>query len=807
MEISRGPSDQVVSSPGPHQGPEVAAYQRGSVLADCLRPASIILGLLYVLFGMAYAQLPPPDARVLSPPAFATAVLLLGLSWALGRYDRWQARAHLLAATVAGLVLVNVLLHLVVTRDPLQVINLVLLIVGAAFLFSSTTWLIGLVLVIQMSWWSIALSPLGDRTWIPYGLGLVAASALSLMIHLARSRSHQYLQNLRRLARKQSFKVEERARQLETLIDLSHEMNQSLDLGGLLHHVGGVLRARFGYDYVAVFLLEPGEQGLALRAATGEEGRELVESGHRVPLGEDNLIGTVAERREPMILSASAEPEGSAFASTPPSMGSEMALPLETGGALVGVLDIRAEAPDAFDETDLRLCLSLAGQLAMAIQNASRYELEHSRRLLTEHLYAVGRALSRTLETPEILDLILDSLGQIVSFDRASVLLARGDELEIVAARGFPAESNPQEIRVPITKDDVYDRICRTKAPLVLPQIRASDGWKYVDDLPRAQSWVGLPLIDAADEVIGMLSLTREAPEPYTEEEAALGTAFAGQAGVALQNARLYMELSQAYQQLERLDRAKSDFISLASHELRTPLTVMMGYTHMLLREPLMLEDPGAKMMIEGLEVGVTRLQEIVDRMVDVAEIESQHLQLHYLPISLYELLEEVSWSFTDVAKERHLTLSVEDFSMLPDVEADHVNLYKVFYHLLMNAVKYTPDGGDIRISAREVKLDRSDRQVPGIDVMVRDTGIGIDPDHHEKIFGKFFQLGEVTLHSSSDVNFGGGGPGLGLAIVRGIVEAHGGRVWVESPGYDAQACPGSCFHVVLPLEQPAKDM
>jgi signal transduction histidine kinase len=484
-------------------------------------------------------------------------------------------------------------------------------------------------------------------------------------------------------------------------------------------------------------------------------------------------------------------------------VGSELALPLETGGALVGVLDIRAKAPDAFGEADIRLPQSLAGQLAMAIQNASRYELERSRRLLTEHLYAVGRALSRTLEATEVLDLILDSLGQIVPFDRASVLLERGDELEIVAARGFPADSNPLAIRVPITEDDVYQRICQTNAPLVLARITDEDHWQYVEDLPRARSWGGLPLIDAEDEVIGMLSLTRETADSYTDDEVALGTAFAGQAGVALQNARLYMELSQAYQQLERLDRAKSDFISLASHELRTPLTVMMGYTHMLLREPLVEEDEGAKMMIEGLEVGVTRLQEVVDRMVDVAEIESQHLQLHCLPISLHELLQEVSWGFAEAIEQRDLTIDLEDFSQLPVVEADHVSLYKVFYHLLMNAVKYTPDGGEIVVSAVEDTLDLQDRRVPAIDVIVTDTGIGIDQDQHEQVFGKFFQIGEVTLHSSSDIKFRGGGPGLGLAIVKGIVEAHNGRVWVESPGYDADACPGSSFHVVLPLRQP----
>ena len=132
---------------------------------------------------------------------------------------------------------------------------------------------------------------------------------------------------------------------------------------------------------------------------------------------------------------------------------------------------------------------------------------------------------------------ILENLALIVKYDRASVLLENGNELEIVAARGYPEGSNPLNIRVKVKENDVFHTIYRTQKPLSVREILNRPDWYQVEALPQVRSWAGLPLINAEDEVIGMLSLTRELPQPYTKDEIALGAAFAGQAAVALQNA------------------------------------------------------------------------------------------------------------------------------------------------------------------------------------------------------------------------------------------------------------------------------
>jgi signal transduction histidine kinase len=120
-----------------------------------------------------------------------------------------------------------------------------------------------------------------------------------------------------------------------------------------------------------------------------------------------------------------------------------------------------------------------------------------------------------------------------------------------------------------------------------------------------------------------------------------------------------------------------------------------------------------------------------------------------------------------------------------------------MIYQLIINAIKYTPDGGTVTVSTRTTTMDED---LPCIEVAVKDTGIGLNAEHHELIFEKFYQVGSVALHSSGKTNFKGGGPGLGLAIVRGAVRAHGGKVWVESSGHDEVNFPGSTFFLQLPL-------
>jgi signal transduction histidine kinase len=255
-------------------------------------------------------------------------------------------------------------------------------------------------------------------------------------------------------------------------------------------------------------------------------------------------------------------------------------------------------------------------------------------------------------------------------------------------------------------------------------------------------------------------------------------------------------ELEQMNETLQKIDKTKTNFIQISAHELRTPLTLIMGYSQMLAQDTR--SDPELLKLAQGILEGSERMADIVDSMLDVSRIDSNSLFLKKTGLQIDLLIKKIQKGFAQALKDRNIQLNTEGLYELPLIPADPGLLQKVFYHLIMNAIKFTPDGGSVTVSGRYV----NGVELPQVEIAVRDTGIGIDVSSRKAIFEKFNQTGEVLLHSSGKTKFKGGGPGLGLAIARGIVEAHGGRIWVESLGYNEATNPGSTFYVSLPVEK-----
>ena len=255
-------------------------------------------------------------------------------------------------------------------------------------------------------------------------------------------------------------------------------------------------------------------------------------------------------------------------------------------------------------------------------------------------------------------------------------------------------------------------------------------------------------------------------------------------------------ELERTNEMLKNIDRTKTNFIQISAHELRTPLTLIMGYSQMLEQDTK--NDPQLLSLAQGILDGSERMTSIVESMLDVSRIDSNTLSLKKTVVPIEMLIKKVNKGFAKAFEERNIVVNIGDLHELPPVPADPDLLLKAFNHIIMNAIKFTPDGGSITISGRCL----NGNEQPEVEIAIRDTGIGIDPALHQLIFEKFGQAGDVLMHSSGKTKFKGGGPGLGLAIARGIVEAHGGRIWVESPGYDEHLNPGSTFFVSLPAEK-----
>jgi len=259
-------------------------------------------------------------------------------------------------------------------------------------------------------------------------------------------------------------------------------------------------------------------------------------------------------------------------------------------------------------------------------------------------------------------------------------------------------------------------------------------------------------------------------------------------------------KLEQITADLSLLDRTKSDFISVAAHELKTPLTLIEGYSSMLkdLVEPSQKKEE-ISILLSGIKKGIDRLGEMIKDMIDVSLIDNNMLSLKFQPTWLNQLFTGLEFEFKNILEERDLKLIIKPFAGSNEMMfADTERIQQVLANVLSNAIKYTPNGGKIIVDGRIL---------PGfVEVLIKDNGIGISEDDQIRIFEKFSALGDVSLHSSSKINFKGGGPGLGLPIAKGILEAHGGSIWVESEGYNEDTLPGSTFHLLVPLRKKPPD-
>ena len=258
-------------------------------------------------------------------------------------------------------------------------------------------------------------------------------------------------------------------------------------------------------------------------------------------------------------------------------------------------------------------------------------------------------------------------------------------------------------------------------------------------------------------------------------------------------------ELEKAHAELQRVEKMKSDFIILASHELRTPLSSVYGHAQLLLQNPGIPgtpdEEGSACYLLQRIADATQRLDQVFDEIRNVSLIDADRLNLAQEPVALKPLIHNMVENLRSLGPPRDLQFEFHGLADLPLITGDTKRLHQAIWNVVSNAIKCTPDGGRIHIAGRRLE--------DTVHLSIQDTGVGIPPDEREHIFDRFYVLENTMLHHSSKTAFKGGGLGLGLAVTRGIIEAHGGRIWAESEGYDEEKLPGSTFHILLPLRKP----
>jgi two-component system sensor histidine kinase BarA len=249
--------------------------------------------------------------------------------------------------------------------------------------------------------------------------------------------------------------------------------------------------------------------------------------------------------------------------------------------------------------------------------------------------------------------------------------------------------------------------------------------------------------------------------------------------------------LAQAVERLQEADRVKSNFLATVSHELRTPLTSVIGYSEMLLEGIAgELNEEQREYVRTVMEKG-DQLLVLITGILDISRMEAGQMKFDKEPFDLDEVVSVALSTIAPNARRKKINLSCDIPPELPRVLGDRDKVRQVLLNLLNNAIKFTPEGGAIAIIAEEGGLSQNSTQPKAVRVAVRDTGIGVSPEYHQRVFDPFFQVDNTSTREY-------GGTGLGLSIVKRFIEAHGGNVWLDS-----REGGGSTFHFTLPLAPP----
>lgn len=402
-----------------------------------------------------------------------------------------------------------------------------------------------------------------------------------------------------------------------------------------------------------------------------------------------------------------------------------------------------------------------------------------------EQILEISRELTSTVTLEPLLHKIVETAAALTDSEAASILLlnTRTGELRFRAASGSP-EEHLSDIPVPV-KSSIAGAVLLSGKPAVISDVEA-DPRHYQEVGKRVgvetRSLLAVPLSINVRHIGVLEAINKRGQKVFGPDDIETLSALAAQAAVAIENARLVGELREAYARLGELDRMKSDFIAIASHELRTPLSLVLLYAAMLQEQ--VREDAEAEKQLDAVLRASMRLKHIIETMLNLRYLETGEIDLDVTAFDLCALIREVCSDYRDIAEPGGLALRIDLPADEVSITADQEKVRVVLDNLISNAVKFTSSGDEVKVALECLPDD--------VAISVADTGIGIPQSELDKIFERFHQVEDHMTRRH-------GGMGLGLSIVKGLVELHGGRVTVEStPGQ------GSRFVVVLPVESPA---
>ncbi len=582
--------------------------------------------------------------------------------------------------------------------------------------------------------------------------------------------------------------------QLSVAANVSRATTTILDRDLLIAEVVELMRSRFDLYYVGLFLLDETEAYAVLQSGAGQAGRIQVERGHKLAVDNRSLIGQAILSNESRV----AANVKTAVNYTPnpflPDTRSEAALPLRMHGRIIGALTVQSTDLDAFSEETITVLQSLSDQLAISIENATLFAQAEAALQEMSNLYEASRQLGEAPDQNSTYAALISFAETSQLCDSIQVVMPTVAEengeryITVATAWSRPGITFSVPRQLPLAQIAPYHQPSETASKVVIfadsqHEATLSEYWRTLLKAANITSTALLPIFAEGQWLATVILHRTGQKRPFTEEELKGLRTLVDQSAAILANQRLFAEIQAANEKLRQLDQLKTQFLANMSHELRTPLNSIIGFSRVILKGIDGPITPEQEEDLTSIHNNGQHLLTLINEILDMAKIEAGKMTLTFEEVDLAHIAREAITAVSHMLAEKDLALRTDINQHLPTIEADPVRLKQILINLLSNAAKYTDEG--------EVELVVFQDGTDCVQLMVRDTGIGIAPEDRETLFRAFEQVDSSPTRVS-------GGTGLGLPLTKWMVEMHHGKIW-----FDSQLGQGSTFYVRLPLVQP----
>lgn len=574
--------------------------------------------------------------------------------------------------------------------------------------------------------------------------------------------------------------AQRRIDELSTFHEIVLKLNSPLKLNSVLDTITESALKLIDATNLHIFLYDQKTNQFTKGSALWRDGRRAAAVQKPRSDGE-GLTASVVNNGKPIVINNAADhPYYQSEAAQAWGIYAIAGFPLKYGNEVLGAFTATYLHPHNFTDDELLLLNLLAEQAAVAVRNASLYAESQRRLRDMSALVDMAKQVTSDLKLFPVLQTTVQILRGLMNARASTIIMLSDEEDELIlkAADGV----NKDFVNARMAMDDsISGQVVNSSELVYINDTQAEPGFIFFDQVVR--SLLVVPLI-VRDKAVGTLTVDSARPNAFMESDIQLMTIAAAQVSIALSNARLFeesearaSELKIAYDELKESDRLKDELVQNVSHELRTPLTFVKGYVDLLMDGEMGLlneEQQSALTIVSDKTTDITR---IIDDIITLQKINSGNLKLEKTAMRDYLETAVAAHQMITNQKGVHIDFVLPDEAGMVIIDRGRIN--QVLDNLIGNAMKFSPDGGTIKISMKE--------EDEFVTIAVADQGIGISPEKHRRIFERFYQI-----DGSASRRFGG--TGIGLAIVKRIIDAHHGKIWVES-----EIEKGSAFTFQIP--------